>query len=88
MKFRMSLLVTSSAVSFLGANVGHAADVTPPPPPQQYVEVVDVQPSCLYARADVGGSFHDRPTVSKQTVAAWGSNEATGEKLDDHVLHP
>jgi len=86
MKFRMSLLVTTSIVSFLGANVGNAADLIPPPPPPQYVEVVDKQPSCLYARADVGGAFHERPTVTKQTAVAGSSTEATDEELDKHAF--
>ncbi|HFC05453.1 MAG TPA: porin family protein, partial [Rhizobiales bacterium] len=80
MKFRVGLLAGVSVFGIFGATVSHAADLTPPPPPPQYVEVVDAEPSCLYARADVGGSFHQRPTVTKAGASA------TGEVLKDHAF--
>ena len=88
MKFRVGLLASASfiasLVGFAGANVGNAADLLPPPPPPQYVEVVDAQPSCFYGRVDVGGSFHQRPTVSKSGGGVW--DEATDEELDAHAF--
>lgn len=87
MKFRVGLLAGISFVGFLGVNAGYAADLTPPPPPPQYVEVVDTKPSCVYARADVGGAFHQRPTITKQG-AVWGGGgaNATDEKVAHHAF--
>lgn len=79
MKFRVGLFASVSVLSYLGANVGHAADLLPPPPPPQYVEVVDGGTSCMYGRVDVGGSFHQRPTVSK-------GGAAVNPKINSHAF--
>ena len=59
-------------------------DLPPPPPP---VQVVDHGGSCIYLRADVGGSFHERPEVSKTAAGAgggWGGGlTAFGETIED-----
>jgi len=85
MKFRVGLLasISVSVVGFLTGNAVYAADLTPPPPPppSQYVEVVDDQPTCFYMRADVGGSFHQDPTVTQQ-----GGGAITNEKINNHAF--
>lgn len=82
MKFRIGVLAGASFIGFFGANTGNAADLLPPPPPPQYVQVVDEQPSCLYVRGDVGGAFHERPTITKQTAAfGGGTTSATDEEI-------
>lgn len=88
MKFRLGLLASVGFLGVAGVSTAYAADLLPPPPPPKYVEVVDTKPSCFYARADVGGSFHQRPTVTKQAGAAFGggSNAAVDEKIKDHVF--
>ncbi len=69
-----------------------AADLLPPgppPPPPLPVEVVDNSGSCFYARVDVGGSFHERPSVYKNAVGAGGgfagggAEDAEGESIED-----
>lgn len=69
-----------------------AADMLPPgppPPPPPPVDVVEHSGSCFYARADVGGSFHERPSVSKSAVGAGGgftgggTLDAEGESIED-----
>ncbi len=84
MKFRVGLLAGVCVIGFFGVNASNAADISPPPPPPQYVEVVDEQPSCFYARADVGGSFHQRPTITKQAGGAF--TNATDERVANHAF--
>ena len=86
MKFRVGLLAAVSFVGFMGTHVANAADVAPPPPPE-FVEVVDAQPSCIYARGDVGGAFYQRPTVTKQgALFGGGTNNATDEEVGHQVF--
>jgi len=84
MKFRVGLLASASLIGFWGVSTGQAADLPPPPPPPQYVEVVDARSSCFYLRADIGGSFHRRPVITKQGGGAFTS--ATNEKIKDHAF--
>ena len=91
MMFRNCLKSTVGLIALVAAGPVWAADVLPPPPAPS-VEVADhsSSASCMYVRADVGGVFHERPSVTKAAVgpggAFAGGLEAIGESIEDAML--
>ena len=86
MKFRNCLKYTVGLIAIVAAGPVSAADMLPPPAPE--VEVADhSSSSCLYVRADVGGAFHERPSVTKAAIGPGGGLggglEAIGETIED-----
>lgn len=80
--FRSCLKSTVGLIALVASGPVLAADLLPP------VDVVDESSSCLYMRADVGGAFHERPSVTKQAVGPGGGFgggvlSATGETIED-----
>ena len=92
MKFRSCLKSTVGLIALVATGPAWAADLLPPPPPPApAVEVAEPSSgSCLYVRADVGGAFHERPTVTKAAVGVGGGfgggTEAIGESIEDNAL--
>ena len=90
MRFRSFLKLSAAAGMLVSANTGLAADLPPPPPPPN-VEVVPDTGSCVYVRIDGGGSFHQRPKVTKTVPVGGagfvvGGNSATDETLANHAF--
>jgi len=90
MTFRTCLKSTVGLFALVAAGPVWAADMLPPPPAPS-VEVADyssTSSSCMYARADVGGAFHERPSVTKAAIGpgpGFGLS-AIGEQIEDTAL--
>ena len=89
MTFRNCLKYTAGLIAIFAAGPVSAADMLPPPAPE--VEVADhASSSCLYVRADVGGAFHERPSVTKEAIGPGGGLggglSAIGETIEDTAL--
>jgi opacity protein-like surface antigen len=89
MRIRSCLKYSAGLLALVVTGPAWAADLLPPPPPPPpAVEIGGSSgSSCLYLRADVGGVFHERPTVTKAAIGGGGgiggSTEAVGESIED-----
>ena len=68
-----------------------SGSVPPPPPPSGYGGSSSTM-SCLYARVDAGGAFHEDPTVTAASVGASGgfaggsATSAGGVTIEDNAF--
>ncbi len=90
MMFRNCLKSCVGLGALVAAGPVWAADMLPPPPAPS-VEVADhSSTSCVFVRADVGGVFHERPSVTKAAVGVGGGfgggTEAIGEQIEDAAM--